>query len=278
MNLKSPHHPVPTATWNAADYAANSVVQHGWARELIARLHLRGDEHILDVGCGDGKVTAEIARMVPAGRVLGVDTSPEMIAFAQKMFPPAKTLNLKFRICDAREIGAVVERFDLIFSNAALHWVDDHEAVLRGAATVLKPGGRLVVSCAGTSNAHDVFLALRPEIRLQRWRRFFRKMPAPYFFHAPGDYEKWLPKFGFKINLLKLAPKDAAYPGTEGLAAWLRTTWLPYIQRVPENMRAEFIAAVTRRYIAKHPPDARGNVHVRMVRLELAAEKLASNA
>ena len=59
------------ARWNAADYAANSVVQQTWARELIARLKLRGDEHILDVGCGDGKVTAEIARAVPRGSVTG---------------------------------------------------------------------------------------------------------------------------------------------------------------------------------------------------------------
>ena len=68
-------------------YAANSAVQQGWAREVIARLQLRGDEHILDVGCGDGKVTAELARAVPRGRVLGVDASPEMIAFAQQAFP-----------------------------------------------------------------------------------------------------------------------------------------------------------------------------------------------
>ena len=74
--------------WNAADYAANSGVQQTWARELIARLKLRGDEHILDVGCGDGKVTAEIARAVPRGGVTGVDASAEMIAFAQKAFPP----------------------------------------------------------------------------------------------------------------------------------------------------------------------------------------------
>ena len=356
--MKLPHRPAQAATWNAADYAANSAVQQSWARELIARLHLRGDEQVLDVGCGDGKVTAELARAVPRGHVLGVDASPEMIAFARKAFPASKISNLNFQIGDAREIGQVVrpgsnskklalnarsevgmntpppphkpedklelngsspsprpsppgegetlpaswqsqtsggsrvqgvnyagnsfaqgegERggmFDLVFSNAALHWVDDHEAILRGAAAVLKPGGRLVVSCGGKGNAHAVFLALRPEMRLQRWRGFFRKMPAPYFFHAPADYEKWLPKFGFKTNLLKLAPKDATYAGADGFATWLRTTWLPYLQRVPENLREEFIAAVTRRYLAKHPADAEGKVHVRMVRLEIDAVRV----
>ena len=72
--------------------------------------------------------------------------------------------------------GAASALFDVVFSNAALHWVDDHQAFLRGAASALRPGGRLIVSCGGKGNAHDVFLALRPEMRLKRWREFFRKM------------------------------------------------------------------------------------------------------
>ena len=258
--------------WNAADYAANSVVQQTWARELIAKLDLRGDENILDIGCGDGKVTAEIARAVPDGLVAGIDASAEMIAFAKQIFPAKKFPNLKFQVMNARRIK-FSRQFDVIFSNAALHWVDDHEKILRGAAAVLKSGGRLVVSCGGKGNAQDVFVALRPEMRLKRWREFFRKMPTPYFFYAPEGYKKWLPKFGFKIQKLKLAPKDATYEGAEGFATWLRTTWIPYVQRVPENVREEFIAAVTQRYIAKHPPDADGKVHVKMVRLEIDAVK-----
>ncbi len=262
-----------TVRWNAADYAANSTVQQTWARELIAKLDLRGDENILDVGCGDGKVTAEIARAVPRGSVGGIDASPQMIAFAKKAFPVKKFQNLKFQVMDARKLK-FTRPFDVIFSNAALHWVDDHEKILRGAALVLKSGGRLVVSCGGKGNAHDVFVALRPEMRLKRWREFFRQMPTPYFFYAPNDYENWLPKFGFKIQKLKLAPKDATYAGAEGFATWLRTTWIPYVQRVSENLREEFIAAVTQRYVAKHPPDADGKVHVKMVRLEIDAVKV----
>ena len=262
-----------TSRWNAADYAANSAVQQSWARELIARLKLRGDEHVLDVGCGDGKVTAEIARTLSGGLVTGVDASVDMIAFAQKMFPVRKNPNLRFHVMDARRIR-FARQFDLVFSNAALHWVDDHQAILRGAASVLKPGGRLVVSCGGKGNAHDVFLALRPEMRLKRWRQFFRRMPKPYFFYRPADYEKWLPRSGFNIVNLRLAPKDATYTGQEGFAAWLRTTWLPYIQRVPEAAREEFITAVAERYVVKHPPDAGNQVHVRMVRLEIAATKM----
>jgi trans-aconitate 2-methyltransferase len=261
------------AHWNPADYAANSVVQQAWARELIARLNLRGDERILDVGCGDGKVTAEMARAVPRGSAAGVDASPQMIKFARKIFSREEFPNLKFHVMDAREID-LTGKFDLVFSNAALHWIEDHQKFLRGAAACLRSGGRLVVSCGGGGNAHDVFVALRPEMRLKPWRKFFRGMGKPYFFYSPADYEKWLPRFGFDTVGIRLAPKEATYAGRGGFVAWLRTTWLPYVQRVPDDLREKFIAAVTDRYLARHPPDDAGRIHVRMVRLEIDAIKI----
>ena len=315
----SPTKKAKAAQWNAADYAANSAVQQSWARELIAKLNLRGDEHILDVGCGDGKISAELARVVPRGSVTGVDASPQMIAFAKKAFPVSKIPNLKFQILDARKLkpsqfdsrvvsptpsprpsgeragvrgseletkrllspalssrggaGEDSQKFDLVFSNAALHWVDDHPAFLRGAAACLRSGGRLVVSCGGKGNAQDVFVAVRSVMRLKRWREFFRKLEAAYYFHSPEEYEKWLPSFGFKTQAVQLAPKEATYPGRAGLATWLRTTWLPYTHRVPEKLREEFISAVVERYVAKNPLDDKNRVHVRMVRLEINAEK-----
>jgi trans-aconitate 2-methyltransferase len=264
--------PAAKNIWNAADYAANSAAQHVWARELIAKLQLHGHERVLDVGCGDGKVTVEITRALPRGSVTGIDASPEMIEFAGRTFPSRRFPNLTFRVMDARRIQFPRE-FDVAFSSSVLHWVDDHPAFLRGAASVLMPGGRLLVSCGGKGNAQDVFLALRPELRRARWVPYFRPLAKPYFFHSPGDYEKWLPKFGFAARHIGLAPKDAVYDGREKFAAWFRTTWLPYTQRVPEPLREEFIAAVTERYLAKHPPDKAGCVHVRMVRLEIDAVK-----
>src|SRR5260221_5127822 len=122
--------PVQTnARWNAADYAANSAVQQTWARELITKLNLRGDEHVLDVGGGDGKVTAEIARAVPRGSVTGVDASPQMIEFAKKTFPAAKFSNLRFRAMDARKIK-FERRFAMRFFNSSLPWVDDPPKIL----------------------------------------------------------------------------------------------------------------------------------------------------
>ena len=232
---------------------------------------------MLDVGCGDGKITAEIARTLPRGSATGTDVAPEMITFANMTFPRDAFPNLKYLVADARHldvVGSAGARFDLIISNAALHWVDDHSAFFRGAASLLKTGGRLAVFSGGLGNAWDVFLALRPEMRSPRWREYFRHLTRPYFFYPTTAYETWLPQAGFRLERLELVPKDTWYDGADGLATWLRVTWLPYVQRVPEALREEFIAAVTRRYLAGHPADEQGRVHVRMMRLEIAAIKI----
>ena len=127
--------------------------------------------------------------ITPLGRGEGVESGPECVSSCAQI--------------------QADEKFDIVFSNAALHWVDDHRAFLRGAASVLRRGGRLIVSCGGKDNAHDVFVALRSEMRLKRWREFFRRLEAPYFFYSPAEYEKWLPRFGFKSRGVKLSPKDA---------------------------------------------------------------------
>ena len=253
--------------WNPADYAANSSTQMAWAKALLARLALHGDERILDVGCGDGQVTALLAQAVPRGHVVGCDSSSDMIAHARQQHRQG---NLEFAPADARDLR-LPDRFNVLFSNAALHWVDDHRAFLHGAARMLCPGGRLMVSCGGRGNAADVFAAVRAELRRTAWRECFRRMRPAYFFHSAEEYQVWLPASGFRAERVRLAEKDGAHPGREGFAAWFRTTWLPYTQRVPEDRREAFVTAVTDRYLAKHPPDDAGTVHVRMVRLEIEA-------
>lgn len=134
--------------WNPEDYARQSSAQFSWAQELISRLAPGESETILDVGCGDGKITAAFANASPNGYVLGVDSSAEFIAYASAHYPPARFPSLHFQQMDARNLNCG-RQFDLIFSNAALHWVDNQKAFLQGAADHLRVGGRLVTSLRG---------------------------------------------------------------------------------------------------------------------------------
>jgi trans-aconitate 2-methyltransferase len=253
--------------WNATDYSRNSSQQQKWARELIAKLHLRGDEQVLDIGCGDGKVTAELAAHLSQGRIIGLDASPSMIEFARKTFP-----NLAFVVGDAARLE-FSEQLDLIFSNATLHWIWDHAPVLAGISHALKPGGRVVVQMGGQGCAADVLAVLDGMMNSSRWATYFCDFKFRYGFHGPAEYRQWLQRAELQPIRIELIPKDMTHAGREGLAGWLRTTWIPFIQAVPEKDREAFLDELVSRYLDRHSLDADQMAHVKMVRLEYEAVK-----
>jgi trans-aconitate 2-methyltransferase len=259
-------------TWNPVEYARSSSAQLGWAREIIGRLDLSGDENILDIGCGDGKVTAEFLSHVPRGSVTGIDSSHDMISYAVRTYPKDMYPGLLFLEMDARRIDFAT-RFHLAFSNAALHWIADPRPVLAGAGKVLLPGGRLVVSCGGRGNAGNFATVVRVTADQTRWRRYFRNFGFPYFFCGPDEYTQWLSDAGLRPLRIELIPKDMVHKGKDELAGWVRTTWMPYTQRIPKEGREEFIREVVEAYILANPPDETGSTHVGMVRLEVEAVK-----
>lgn len=257
--------------WNARDYAANSSAQARWAGELIAKLSLRGDESVLDVGSGDGRITAELARRVPRGSVLGIDSSGEMVALAEGSHPRDAHRNLEFREMDATRID-LPRCFGVAFSSATLHWVSDHAAVLGGVRACLSTGGRLLFQMGGRGNAREVSASMDATTRSGRWSRWFEGFRSPYSFYGTEEYESWLPARGFRAGRLDLIPKDMVHDGVAGLRGWLRTTWFPYANRVPAADREAFWDDVLASYLAAFPPDSAGRTHVAMVRLEVEAE------
>ena len=258
--------------WDAEEYAKNSAAQLGWARELIAKLDLEGHEHVLDIGCGDGKVSAELARRVLRGSVVGVDSSVDMIRLARAAFPPAAQGNLSFMLRDARELG-FEDRFDVVFSNATLHWVKDHRAVLRSVAQSLKPRGRLLFQLGGRGNGGEIFEVARIMIASPAWSEFFPNFEFPWSFYGPEHYDAWCRAAGLSLRRAELLPKAMVQRGTEGLAGWIRTTWMPYTSRLPLDRREEFIREAADRYALIRPADAQGDLRVEMVRLEIEAAK-----
>ncbi len=263
-------------SWDAEDYARHSSVQQGWARELISTLDLQGNEAVLDIGCGDGNVTAELAQLLPDGEVLGIDNSAAMLALARDTFPWSRYPNLSFQERDAR--GLLYEQeFDLIFSNAALHWVQDHLPVLTGISRALKLGGRMLLQMAGKGNAASLLAVLDDIIRAEEWQQYFVDFVFPYGFYGPELYKVWLKQAGLHPVRVELIPKDMSYPDRAGLEGWVRTTWLPYTERIPVERRDTFIIDLVERYLAEYPEDSQGQVHVAMVRLEVEASLAEEN-
>ena len=258
--------------WNPEDYARNSSAQLVWARELISRMAFTGSEAVLDVGCADGKITAEFASVLPQGFVLGVDSSAEFIAYASQHYPRSSFAQLRFEQMDARALD-IDREFDLVFSNATLHWVDDHRAFLRGASEHLRPKGRLILSCGGAGNAAGIIAALERMISSPAWGGYFRDFEFPYHFYSPDDYAVWLPAANLVAVRCELVEKDMVHDGPDGLAGWIRTTWMPYTQQLPENLREQFISDLVSEYLRAYPADSSGRTHVQMTRLEVEATR-----
>jgi trans-aconitate methyltransferase len=254
--------------WNPEDYLHHSGEQEKWARELIPKISLKGDERVLDIGCGDGRVTAEIARFLSDGTVLGIDSSPEMIEFAKDTFMDAFK-NLAFYCIDAREMPFARE-FDVVFSNAALHWVREHGPMLKRIKQALRPGGRAVLQMAGEGNAAAVVETVDAVIGREPWTPFFEGFDFPYAFYGPDAYRSLVSEAGLVCKRIEIIPKDMTQKGRDGLSGWIRTTWLPYIQRLPMDARDRFIEDVVSGYELHHP-SRDGLFHVAMARLEVEA-------
>ena len=258
--------------WNAADYAKSSSVQQIWARELIGKLKLKGSERILDIGCGDGKITTELATQVSNGSVLGIDSSNEMITLAQSKFAAEPHSNLRFQHGDASTLSFKNE-FDVVFSNATLHWVLDHRPVLKGIYNSLKQGGTILLQMGGRGNAADVAASLKTLILKNEWQDYFNGFTFSYGFYGTAEYHQWLEETQLQSIRVELILKDAAHQNHEAFEGWIRTTWLPWTQRVPVEKRENFIKQLAIAYLEQHPADTQGVIHVSMVRLEVEARK-----
>lgn len=177
--------------WNPEDYAKNSDAQLKWARELLKNFNLPDYSSILDVGCGDGKITADFAATLPSSsKVIGIDSSVAMVAYAAEKYPASQYPNLAFSCIDARRLNFEQE-FDLIFSNAVLHWVDDHLAFLQGANMALQDGGKLIISCGGKGNAAGILETFAELTACKPWNTYFES------FRNPSGNLLWINQFNF---------------------------------------------------------------------------------
>ena len=258
--------------WDALDYQKSSEAQLKLGRELITKLGLKGSEHVLDIGCGDGKITVEIAAGLPQGSVTGIDSSQEMIELACRTFTHNNPPNLRFIHMDACELN-FHEEFDIVFSNAALHWVNDHRSVLNGIYLALKTPGRILLQMGGRGNVADMMNIVLGIAAQSEWSPYFKGFIPPYSFFGTEEYNAWLPEAGFTTVRTELIVRDMAQSGREGLTAWFRTTWHPFIHRVPETMQQDFINEVVDGYLRQYPADAANIVHIAAVRLEVEAVK-----
>jgi SAM-dependent methyltransferase len=215
-----------TQTWNPVAYAEVGAFVPSLGAGVLEWLAPQPGERILDLGCGDGQLTAKIA--ATGAIVVGVDASPEMIE-------TARSRGLETRICNAERLPFTHE-FDAVFSNAALHWVRNQDAMLAGVKRSLKPGGRFVAEMGGHGNVAAILVALKAV--LERHGCGGLEEGVNYY-PAPEVYSGRLASHGFVVEEMQLIPRPTLLQS--GMAAWLTTFRSGVLEAVPESLRATVV-------------------------------------
>ena len=213
--------------WDPKRYQGKHSYVWQFGASVLELLEPRPGERILDIGCGTGQLTAEIAQR--GATVIGLDSSAEMLADARANYP-----SLSFVLGDAAGFG-FPEPFDAIFSNAALHWVKDHNAVAESVARALKPGGRFVAELGGKGCIASITGAMEIVFGVQARER------CPWSFPSVGEFTPLLERHELEIREARLFDRPTQVQGTNGIEDWLRMFCGSYFQGLPADTTSEKI-------------------------------------
>jgi len=227
-------------------YKQASSQQKAWGRKLISELEFKGGERILDLGCGDGILTAELAKYVPDGFVLGIDASESMIETARKYHAGA---NLRFERLDIDTIDYESE-FDLAFSNATLHWVMDHGKLLRNVFKALKKRGAARFQFAGDGNCSNLIRILREVISTKEYTVYFSEFDWPWYMPAVDEYQNLLDEVAFAEKRVWIENVDKHFVSVETMTKWIdQPSLVPFLGCIDGKDRRRFRDTVVERMI-----------------------------
>jgi trans-aconitate methyltransferase len=222
-------------SWDAKLYNDKHAFVWQKAKGLLDLLAPKPGESILDLGCGTGHLTADIA--ATGARVVGIDRSAEMIAEAKAKYPA-----IEFQVVDATQLN-FKERFDAVFSNAALHWILDAEKVVLGISRSLKPGGRFIAEFGGKGNIQKLMRAINGAAEKFGIAEGLEKLG--WYYPGIAEYASLLEKYGLEVREASLFDRPTRLEdGEEGINSWLRMFRSSVLERLPAARQNEFLREV----------------------------------
>jgi trans-aconitate 2-methyltransferase len=244
----SMHDPRRPDHWSAAEYAQHSSLQEAMASRALALIDLRGDEHVLDIGCGDGRLSARIAtQLVPQGMVCGVDASADMIGFAQRQH--ADVANLHFMVVDARQMH-FDGSFDAAVSFNALHWVPELLPALRGLRAALVPDGRAWLRLVTQGPVTSIETIAEQVRRDAAWAPLFVDFDDPYLRLEPEQVATLALSAGLGVLALHTRLESWDFGSRAALVGFCGAGFGAWTRALPAEQRDGFIDAVIDRYLA----------------------------
>lgn len=223
--------------WDADTYDAVSDPQFTWGMEVLDRLELSGDEVALDAGCGSGRVSAELAKRLPDGRLIAVDGSAAMVAKARKRLGAEVT----YLVADLSELQ-LEEPVDLVFSTATLHWIPDHDRLFERLRAALRPGGRLVAQCGGEGNIARHAEVIATVAALPEFAAHIGAVASSWNFASVEETEARLRRAGFSAARCWLEPRPVQ--PEKPLEFTSTVTLGPLLAQLPGQLRRPFAEAI----------------------------------
>ena len=223
--------------WDAETYHEVSQPHQGWGAEIVDRLELRGDETVVDLGCGTGRLTAQLLARLPAGHVIGVDGSAAMIEQARALLPERTTFVQSDLL--AFEVD---EPVDAAVSSATFHWIADHDALFARVRAALKPGAPFVAQCGGRGNIASIVTAIEAVAAREPFAPWFAGWDGPWNYAGPEETTERLQRAGFTVQRCWLndSPQQP-----ERMRDFLATVTLgSHLERLPAELRDAFLDAV----------------------------------
>jgi trans-aconitate 2-methyltransferase len=241
--------------WNADSYHQVSAPQVEWGREVLERLPLAGDELVLDVGCGTGRLTEKLLERLPGGRVVAIDLSANMLQVARDFLRPRFGGRVQLVRADASDLP-VSCMADAVFSTATFHWVRDHVRLFRSLHTALKPGGRLVAQCGGGPNIARLHGRADALMREPPFAPYFSSWQEPWEFPDAATAARRLREAAFENVRTSLVSLPAVQPDARSFRTFITTVicgpHLAYLDK--PALQDAFIARLTELAAADDPP------------------------
>ena len=263
--------------WDAENYHRVSTVQESWATELLEKRKIGEYEVVMDAGCGTGRVTGTIANAVKKGMVYAVDIDVNMITKAKENLKDFS--NITFIKSDISEVR-LPEKIDLVFSNAAIHWVLDHKKLFSNFWELLKPNGELLIQCGGKGNLELVRTILEKLRKSNTFKHYFADWKSPWNFASPADVKKTLNDTGFNDTQAQLKKKTAKFENHEEFMLFMKTVVMkPYLAYLPANNNNEtwnsFIEEFVNELTKNQNTDKKADVDLKLqyVRLDITGRK-----
>ncbi len=225
-----------TFEFDGKRYENASTHQKEWGSSIISEFNLSGNEKILDLGCGNGALTAKLAELVPNGSVLGIDASQGMLDAVKGK----KLSNLKFELMDINELH-LSEKFDLVFSNATLHWIKDHDNLWNSINNILANNAIVRFNFAANGNCYNFFKVIQEAITLNEYKEFFSEFIWPWYMPSIEEYKTIANKFHFSEIKIWEENKDRYFPDKNAIVGWInQPSIVPFLKHLPEDKKESF--------------------------------------